>query len=170
MAAINRDVTTGVDTSGKIANNFDLKSAQATLAVTTAFMQAAAPLAANMVGDIGKQQQDAALADVVSNKNLAAVATANGDTQGAANYLALADQAQVNADSWGDNGSNRLALHAATEALIGGIAGGGSGALASAGGVVGGNLGQQLGLTLGTAEADKQGLTGAARDAFINTY
>ena len=36
--------------------------------------------------------------------------------------------------------------------------------------MVGGNLGQQPGQTLGEAQADKLGLTGAARESLINTY
>jgi filamentous hemagglutinin len=54
--------------------------------------------------------------------------------------------------------------------LIGGLAGGNAGVLSSASGVAAGSMGQQMGKTLGEAQADKQGLSGSARDQFVNTY
>nr|WP_061301690.1 hypothetical protein [Janthinobacterium agaricidamnosum] len=133
-------------------------------------MKAAGPLLANKVGDIGKEKQDAAERDRTINQNLADEAKRNGDAENASRYQSLADQAKATADSWGDNGVNRLALHAASQGLIGALAGGGAGSLSGVAGVGGGNVGQQLGKSLGEAEAKKQGLTGAEADALVNTY
>lgn len=167
IAAINRDVATGKDTSGAIANDFDKDKVLAGFAVTTSFVQQAAPLAANVVGDIGKKNQDAAQyeADIYSD-----LAKNSGDPQKAAEYQAKANEAQTTADAWSDNGIYRVALHTATQAAIGGAAGGGAGALNSGAGVIGGNLGQRLGEKLGEAEAAKQGLTGQAKEKLVNSY
>jgi filamentous hemagglutinin len=151
IASLNRNVATGSDSSGKLANDFDQNDVQARMTISTAFVQQAAPLAANLIGNVGKAKQDAAARDASMNQ-------------------ALADQARSDADSWGDDGINRAALHAATQALIGGLAGGNAGALSSASGVAAGSLGQQMGKTLGEAQADKQRLSGSARDRFVNTY
>ncbi|WGG52841.1 hemagglutinin repeat-containing protein [Rugamonas sp. DEMB1] len=169
-ADTNRKVETGVDTSGRIANNFDKKEVETMLATTAAFIQAAAPLAANLVGDIGKEKQDAAQFRVTANQQLAEEARANGDTEKANEYAATAAEAQRTADNWGDNGVYRIGLHVAAQGLIGGVTGGGAGAAGAAGGVVAGNQGQQLGQALGEAEADKRKLTGTAREDLVNTY
>ncbi|MGK5060810.1 hemagglutinin repeat-containing protein, partial [Janthinobacterium sp. LB2P49] len=170
IAGINRDVTTGVDSSGKIGNNFDKAALQATMEVAKEFVKAAAPLAAGVVGSIGKSKQDAA--DVASSmyEESAKAARSSGDAEKASYYDALAKQAKDTAESWGDNGFNRIALHAAAQGLIGGLSSGAGGALSGVGGVVGGNWGQQLGHSLGEAEANKQDLKGEERKEFINTY
>ncbi|MET3135484.1 hypothetical protein AAKU55_005794, partial [Oxalobacteraceae bacterium GrIS 1.11] len=170
VAGINRKVETGVDTSGKIANNFDKKSVQATLDATAAFVQAAAPLAANAVGDIGNAKEEAAKREATNYGELAKAAAARGDTDQANAYSAQAAEAETTAKNWGDNGVYRVGLHVAAQGLIGGVAGGGAGALGAATGVVAGNQGQQLGKVMGEAEADKQGLKGQARIDFVNTY
>ena len=170
VAAINRNVATGMDTSGRIANNFDKESVEAGMKVSQAFLQQAAPLAAYVVGDIGKSRQDAAQREADVYRREAETARQNGNSQAADDYAARANQAQATADAWGDNGIYRVALHTATQAVIGGAAGGGSGALNGAAGVIGGNLGQQLGKELGEAEADRQGLTGKAKDDLVNGY
>jgi len=104
------------------------------------------------------------------NQKLASEAKENGNVEDANRYTTLAEQAKAEFESWGDNGINRIALHAATQGLIGGLAGGGAGALSSVVGVGGGNLGQSMGKSLGEAEAKKQGLDGEAARALINTY
>jgi filamentous hemagglutinin len=169
-AGVNRNVVTGSDTSGRVGNHFDPNAVQASLAVTAAFTAAAAPLAANLVGDIGTAKVIKAQYDAQAYGMLAAEATDRGDTAAANAYAAQSRDAQSVADSWGDNGANRIALHAAAQGLIGALAGGKAGALSDVSGVVGGNLGHQLGQSLGEAEADKQGLTGLARENLVNTY
>ncbi|MET3131329.1 hypothetical protein AAKU55_001591, partial [Oxalobacteraceae bacterium GrIS 1.11] len=170
VAGINRKVETGVDTSGKIANNFDKKSVQATLDATAAFVQAAAPFAANAVGDIGKAKVDAAQREAANYGELAKDAAARGDTDKANAYSAQAAEAATTAKNWDDNGVYRVGLHVAAQGLIGGMAGGGAGALGAATGVVAGNQGQQLGKAMGEAEAKKLGLEGDEKDKLVNTY
>lgn len=142
----------------------------ADLAITSAFTATAAPLAASLVGDIGKTKQDAAQREANAYALFAADAVKRGDSAEAQILSTKASEAQAVADSWGDNGANRLALHAAAQGLIGGLASGSTGVITSVSGVVGGNLGQQLGQKLGEAEADRQGLQGQARTDLINTY
>lgn len=169
VAAINRNVATGMDTSGKIANNFDKESVEAGMKVSAAFMRQAAPLVANVVGDIGKSRQDAARDEANRYQTLADDAKT---AEEAKQYQAKADEAKATADTWGDNGINRLAVHAAVQSIIGGLAGGSAGALNSGAGVLGGNLGQRLGQQLGEEEADKQGLAkdSKARTDLVNSY
>jgi filamentous hemagglutinin len=140
------------------------------LTTTAAFIQAAAPLAANLVGDIGKEKQDAAQRDVLMYGERAKQAQANGDIEQANDYTAKATEAQRTADNWGDNGVYRIGLHVAAQGLIGGVTGGGAGAAGAVGGVVVGNQGQQLGKALGEAAADKLGLKDEARTTLVNTY
>ncbi|WP_226939253.1 hemagglutinin repeat-containing protein [Janthinobacterium sp. FT14W] len=170
VAGVNRDVTTGVDSSGKIGNNFDKAALQATMEVTKEFIKAAAPLAANLVGEIGKEKQDAALRDALRYDELSEQAKKNGDIEQANDYSAKAAEAKQTAYNWGDNGVYRIGLHMATQGLIGGAANGGGGALGAAGGVVAGNQGQQLGKSLGEAAAAKLDLTDEARTTLVNTY
>jgi hypothetical protein len=169
-AGISRNVVTGDDTSGRTANNFNPGAMQAELSITTMFTAATAPLAANAIGDIGKTKQDAAQRQADEYKASAANAEGQGDVQAAQAYRAKQSEFQTISDSWGDNGINRLALHAGAQGLIGGITSGSAGALSSVSGVVGGNLGQQLGKSLGEAEADRKGLQGQTRENLINTY
>jgi hypothetical protein len=170
IAGVNRDVTTGVDSSGKIGNNFDKAGLQATMDVTKEFVKAAAPLVANWVGDIGAQKQKAAKNEIIRNKSLAEEAKRSGNEEEVARFEKLATQAKENYESWGDNGANRIALHAGTQGLIGALAGGGAGALGSASGVVGGNLGQKLGKELAEKEADRLKLGEVDRQILINSY
>jgi hypothetical protein len=167
---INRNVVTGDETSGRTANNFNPGAMQAELSITRMFTVATAPLAANAIGDIGKTKQDAAQRQADEYKASAANAEAQGDVQAAQAYTAKQSEFQAISDAWGDNGINRLALHAGAQGLIGGITSGGAGALSGVSGVVGGNLGQQLGKGLGEAEADRKGLQGRTRENLINTY
>jgi hypothetical protein len=83
---------------------------------------------------------------------------------------ATAQEADAIAAKWDENGAYRVALHAATQGMLGSLAGGRDGALTSAAGVVGGNLGQQLAAELGNAEADKLGVSDGARKAFVNAF
>lgn len=169
VAVTNRGATTG-ETSGRLANSFDLGATRATLSVTSAFTGAAAPLAAKLVGDVGaakEKEADTAAADFRKQAN---DAMDRGDTHAADSYNAQAVAVLDAAKPWGDNGAYRLALHAGAQGLIGGLAGGNAGAISSVSGVAGGNLGQQLGKTLGEDEAKKLGLKGKERESLINTY
>jgi adhesin HecA-like repeat protein len=170
IAGVNRDVTTGVDSSGKIGNNFDKAALQATMEVAKAFTEAVAPLAAKEIGDFAGKYQDAAQIDADSFTAAAKKAEAAGDYTAAAEFTALAKQSQEKAAAWGDDGAYRLALHGATQGIIGALSGGGNGAINSVAGVAGGNLGHRLGAELGAKEAEKLELTGAAKDELINSY
>ena len=170
VASLNRNVGTGRDTSGRIANDFDKEDVKAQLAITTAFVQQAAPLAARVVGDYSQGQQDKAQRDASAYTQAADAARKDGDASKAAEYDDKARQAQATADNWGDNGVYRLGLHAASQAAVGGAAGGGSGAASAGAGVIGGNLGQRAGQSLGEAEADRLGLDGQARKDLVNGY
>ena len=170
IADLNRDVTTGVDSSGKIGNNFDKAALQATMEVAKAFTEAVAPLAAKEIGDFAGKYQDAAQIDADSFTAAAKKAEAAGDHAAAAEFTALAKQSKEKAAAWGDNGAYRLALHGATQGMIGALSGGGSGAINSVAGVAGGNLGHRLGAELGAKEAERLELTGAAKDELINSY
>jgi filamentous hemagglutinin len=169
VAGINRDVATGRDTSGRIANNFDKEEIQANMAIGSAFLQQAAPVVANVVGNIGKAQQDKADAEAKTYQRLADTAKTADEAK---QYQAQADQAKATAAAWGDNGAYRLALHTAAQSALGGLAGGNAGAVNSGAGVIGGNLGQQLGKQLGEAEADRQQLAkdSDARKNLVNSY
>jgi len=170
VAATNRAVATGRDTSGKLANDFDKESVQAELAIVSAFAKQASPLAANMVGDFSSKQQARAQQEADGYAQQADAARRAGDAAGAAAYDDRARQSQATADNWGDDGVYRLALHAGTQAAVGGVAGGAGMAAAAAGGTVGGSIGQQLGKELGEQEADWRGLTGMERAVFVNSY
>jgi len=131
---------------------------------------AVAPTVAKMVGDIGTDLQIEARIEADRLTGLAQQAADRGDTVAAADYRAKASEAAATAANWGDNGVYRVGLHAATQGMLGGLASGQSGALESAAGVVGGNLGQQLGAQLGNVEAEKLGLTGEEKRAFVNAF
>ncbi|UMR30295.1 hemagglutinin repeat-containing protein [Massilia sp. MB5] len=170
VAETNRQVETGVGTSGKIANNFDKKEVETELAVTEAFIKTAGPVAAKLVGDIGQGKQDAALREEKALVDLAKEANARGDTDAANAYTARAVEARETAAKWDDNGAYRLGLHVAAQSLIGGAVNGGTGAAGAAGGAWAGNQGQQLGKKLGEAEAERLGLDDDAKKKLINTY
>lgn len=170
IASTNRNVATGRDTSGKLANDFDKATVQAELAIVSAFVKQASPIAANMVGTFSQTQQDRARREADGYREQANAARSAGDVAGAAAYDDKARQAQTTADNWGDNGIYRLALHAGTQAAVGGVSGGANAAASAAGGTVGGFVGQQLGKGLGEQEADRRGLTGNERAAFVNSY
>jgi filamentous hemagglutinin len=170
---LNRDVVTGSDAGGVI-NNFDPNATAAALAISSEFAgrfaSVAAPVAANLIGDIGRAKEKSAQDQAYDYERLAADAATRGDSETAAAFNIKAADAQSTAEAWGDNGLNRLALHAAAQGLIGGIAAGNTGALSSISGVAGGNLGQQLGEKLGAAEADRHGLQGQDKETFIDAY
>jgi filamentous hemagglutinin len=123
-----------------------------------------------MVGDFSSKQQARAQQEANSYVQQADAARRAGDATGAAAYDDRARQSQATANNWSDNGVYRLALHAGTQAAVGGVAGGAGMAAAAAGGTVGGSIGQQLGKGLGEQEADRRGLTGLERAAFVNSY
>ncbi|MBB3121280.1 two-partner secretion domain-containing protein [Pseudoduganella violacea] len=170
VADLNRQVETGVDTSGKIANNFDKKEVETQLAVTAAFIQTAAPYAAKVVGDFAQEKQTAALLEQKDFAQKAMEAWTKGDTVAGDAYAAKAAEAGDAAAKWGDNGMYRVGLHTAAQGLIGGAASGGAGAVGSASAVVAGNQGQQIGKELGEAEAKRLGLDQTARDKLVNSY
>ncbi|MCL6484522.1 MAG: hemagglutinin repeat-containing protein [Janthinobacterium lividum] len=111
IAGLNRDVTTGVDSSGKIGNNFDKAKLQATMDVTAAFAAAAA-----------KEVGDYAAKRMAESKELAKQANDENDP---VRKKELQQQSDALADTWKEGGLAKTALHT----VIGGIVGGGGGAL-----------------------------------------
>jgi filamentous hemagglutinin len=174
LAGLNRNTVTGTDTSDRLGNSLDVQAVRADLEITSAFGSSVGTLlaakAAQTVGDIGDAHRKEAEAAERDYTRLADQAASNGDASEAARYSELALEQKNTAADWGDNGVNRLALHASAQGLIGGLAGGSAGATASVSGVVGGNLGQQLGQYLGTERANALGLTDGDRAALINSY
>jgi filamentous hemagglutinin len=160
-------VVTGSDTSGRIDNNFDPNATKVALAISSAFTASAAPIAANIVGNVAQEKETAAKLQAQTYADLAEKAA---DPATAQMYREKAAEAQATAESWGDNGVNRLALHSAAQGLIGGLTNGNVGALTSVAGVAGGNLGQQLGAKLGADAAEQQELSEEDRKKLINTY
>ncbi len=113
VAGVNRDVTTGVDSSGKIGNNFDKAALQATMEVTAAFAAAAAEKLGTYASD--KLKEATVLADE-------AFRLRETDPERSAE---LTRQSVELTENWKEGGLARVALHTA----IGGLAGGTSGAL-----------------------------------------
>jgi filamentous hemagglutinin len=131
---------------------------------------AAGPTVAKTVGDIGSELAEKAAQEKKDFLKEAKDALLRNDLAAVAEYEAKAQEAATLAANWGENGVYRVGLHAATQGMLGSLANGQAGALQGAGGVVGGNLGQQFAASIGNADADKLGLTGAAREAFVNVY
>lgn len=113
IAGVNRDVTTGVDSSGKIGNNFDKAKLQATMDVTAAFAAAAAEKLGTYASD--KLKEATVLADE-------AFRLRETDPERSAELTRQSDELTKN---WKEDGLARVALHTA----IGGLAGGANGAL-----------------------------------------
>ncbi|MNM49772.1 Filamentous hemagglutinin [compost metagenome] len=113
ISDLNRDVTTGVDSSGKIGNNFDKAALQATMDVTAAFAAAAAEKLGTYASD--KLKEATALADE-------AYKLRETDPERSAE---LTRQSVELTQNWKEGGLARVALHTA----IGGLAGGANGAL-----------------------------------------
>ncbi|UQV44300.1 hypothetical protein KIV45_21030 [Janthinobacterium lividum] len=113
VAGVNRDVTTGVDSSGKIGNNFDKAALQATMDVTAAFAAAAAEKLGTYASD--KLKEAKVLADQ-------AYGLRETDPERSAELMRQSDDLTKN---WKEGGLARVALHTA----IGGLAGGTNGAL-----------------------------------------
>ncbi|KRB92814.1 hemagglutinin repeat-containing protein [Duganella sp. Root198D2] len=128
------------------------------------------PTVAKTVGDIGSSLQAEAYREAREFEKQSKQAALNNDQKLATELAGKAAESDATAEKWGDNGIYRVGLHSATQGMLGGLANGQGGAMIGAAGVVGGNLGQRLGQSLGTAEADKLGLEGDARKAFINSY
>jgi hypothetical protein len=174
VADLNRNVVTGTDTSGRIGNSLDVRAVNAELEIASAFGSSVGTMlaanAAKTVGDIGEAHRKEAEAAERDYTRLADQAANSGDASEAARYSALALEQKNTAAAWGDNGVNRIALHAGAQGLIGGLTGGSAGAVSSVSGVVGGNVGQQLGEYLGTERANALGLTDAYRAALVNSY
>ncbi|MDM5182272.1 hemagglutinin, partial [Massilia sp. DJPM01] len=172
VAGLNRDTANSAGTIGKI---FDLKQLQSEREVTKALndvAQQVTPIIAKQVGNIGAQQVADAQKLAGQYLQQAENATAGNDPAAAAAFTAKANDALATAANWSDNGIFRIALHAATQGIVGGITGGTSGALSSGGGVIGGNLGQRVGEASGEAAADKLGLAlgSTERASFVNAY
>ncbi|WP_226941573.1 hemagglutinin repeat-containing protein [Janthinobacterium violaceinigrum] len=113
IADVNRDVTTGVDSSGKIGNNFDKAKLQATMDVTAAFAAAAAEKLGTYASE--KLEEATALAEE-------AYKLRETDPERSAE---LTRQSVELTENWKEGGLARVALHTA----IGGLAGGTNGAL-----------------------------------------
>ncbi|OFJ47603.1 hypothetical protein BA896_022965 [Janthinobacterium lividum] len=113
IAGVNRDVTTGVDSSGKIGNNFDKAALQATMDVTAAFAAAAAEKLGTYASD--KLKEAEVLAAEAHNLR-------ETDPERSAELMRQSDDLTKN---WKEDGLARVALHTA----IGGLAGGANGAL-----------------------------------------
>ncbi|KQQ37542.1 hypothetical protein ASF61_22370 [Duganella sp. Leaf126] len=111
IAGLNRNVTTGVDSSGKIANNLDKAAMQATMEVTKAYAAAAA----KEVGDFAESR-------LKESRDLAAQALEEPDP---VKKAALEEKSKELEETWSDGSATKLALHSA----IGGLAGGAGGAL-----------------------------------------
>jgi hypothetical protein len=111
VAATNRKVETGTDTSGKIANNFDLDKVQTTLDVTAAF----ASTAAAAIGDYATKKMNEANA-------LKVAAASETDPQKKAELYQQSADMEAN---WKEDGAARVALHT----VVGGLGGGLNGAL-----------------------------------------
>ncbi|HEX8615130.1 MAG TPA: hemagglutinin repeat-containing protein [Telluria sp.] len=172
VAGLNRDTANSAGTIGKI---FDLKQLQSEREVAKALTDVAqqvTPIIAKQIGNIGAQQVADAQKLAGQYLQQAENATASNDSVAAAAYTAKANDALTTAANWGDNGIYRIALHTATQAIVGGISGGASGALSSGAGVIGGNLGQRIGEASGEAAADKLGLAlgSPERASFVNAY
>jgi filamentous hemagglutinin len=114
VAGLNRDVTTGVDTSGKIGNDFDKNSVAATMSIVSAFGAAAA----NEVGNYAVGQLEKAA-------QLLQQAEEESDPDKQATLIAQASEINEN---WKEGGASRVALHA----IVGGLTGGADGALGAA--------------------------------------
>lgn len=113
VAGLNRDVTTGVDSSGKIGNKFDKAALQASMDVTAAFAAAAA----KEVGDYASAKlKEAALLERKSGE------LSQSDPERSKELKRQSDEIRNN---WKEDGLARVALHAA----VGGLAGGTDGAL-----------------------------------------
>ncbi|WP_217635118.1 hemagglutinin repeat-containing protein [Janthinobacterium sp. OK676] len=109
IAGVNRDVTTGVDSSGKIGNNFDKAKLQATMDVTAAFAAAAA----NEVEDYAKGK----LAEAFSLKD-----AAFREPDETKRKEMLLQAAKIESD-WAEGGTSRLLASTAIGALSGGLTG-----------------------------------------------
>ncbi|OFA03433.1 filamentous hemagglutinin [Duganella phyllosphaerae] len=109
VAGLNREVTTGVDSSGKIANNLDKQAMQATMEVTKAFAQAAA----FEIGEYAQSKLDDA--DKLERN-------ARAETDPGKKEELLRESEQLRED-WKEDGAARVALHTAVGALAGGTSG-----------------------------------------------
>ncbi|MGX9772324.1 two-partner secretion domain-containing protein [Janthinobacterium aestuarii] len=113
IAGVNRDVTTGIDSSGKIGNNFDKAKLQATMDVTAAFAAAAA----EKLGTYASEKLGEATALAAEAHDLRET-----DPERSAE---LTRQSVELTQNWKEGGLARVALHTA----IGALAGGANGAL-----------------------------------------
>jgi hypothetical protein len=127
---------------------------QAILAINAAFTRQASPLAAHIVGDYTKAQQET---NGYSQQPVSAHHA--GDLAGVAACADKARKMQMTADNRSDNGVYHLLLHAGMQAVVGDAGNCPSGA-AAAGGAVGGYVGQQFGKGLDEQEAHRRKLTG----------
>lgn len=110
VGSLSRDTT---NTNGTVAQTPDVNAILNQQADTMQAAQAAGQVVAQGIGDYAQSKQQKAQAQ-------ADAATKAGDTGLAAQYQAVAD-------SWDEGGANRILLHVAGGALIGGLGGGGIG-------------------------------------------
>ncbi|SAL04278.1 cell surface protein [Caballeronia ptereochthonis] len=118
VSTLSRDTSITNGTVSKLPDVNDVLGKQADLMNATA---AAGEAVAKGIGQLADSKRDGALAD-------AKAAYERGDLDAMQSYLDVAD-------SWGESGSNRIALHVAGGGLIGGLGGGsiGGGAQGAAG-------------------------------------
>ncbi|OLL27985.1 filamentous hemagglutinin [Burkholderia sp. SRS-W-2-2016] len=114
VAALNRDTT---DTNGTVSNTPDVNHILNQQADTMAAAQAAGQVVAQGIAAYADSKQETA-------QKAADAAKASGDMESYAKY-------QAEADSWAEGGTNRVGLHVAGGALLGGLAGGGIGSAAA---------------------------------------
>jgi len=123
IASLNRDVTTGQDTSGAISNNLDVDQVQGAMAVTQAFVQQAN----TFVGDLATKS------DRLKAAGDAKQAAAKEETDPAkkAQYQAEADSlyqqsadSKADSDQWAPGSTYRTIATAITAAAGGNVTGG----------------------------------------------
>ncbi|MGF6415365.1 filamentous hemagglutinin [Paraburkholderia sp. MM5482-R2] len=113
-AALSRDTT---NTNGTVSNTPDVNHILNQQADTMAAAQAAGQVVAQGIAAYANAKQETA-------QKAADAAKASGDMDTYAKY-------QAEANSWAEGGTNRVGLHVAGGALLGGLAGGGIGSAAA---------------------------------------
>ncbi|SIT45089.1 Filamentous haemagglutinin family outer membrane protein [Paraburkholderia piptadeniae] len=122
IASLNRDTSA---TNGTVAKTPDLNNVLANQSDLMDATTAAGEAVARRIGDIADSQQKAAQAQADAAKRA-------GDMDAYNKY-------QAEADSWGEGGSNRIALHVAGGALTGGLSG-----MSAIGGAVGAGVAAKM--------------------------
>jgi len=123
VASLNRDVTTGQDTSGAISNNLDVDQVQGAMAVTQAFVQQANTLVADLAtkSDRLKAAGDAKQAAAKEEKDPAKKAQYQAEADSL--YQQSADS-KADSDQWAPGSTYRTIATAITAAAGGNVTGG----------------------------------------------